>query len=175
MPAVRRGLIISIISICLGLAIAGCGGGDDESSSSGDSSAPASSPAPSSAAPSEVGKTKPEVVVSGGPAQTLEKNDLVVGTGKEAKAGDEVAVHYVGVGQQSKKEFDASWGGEPFAFGLGSGLVIAGWEEGIVGMKVGGRRELVVPGELGYGPEGSPPEIGPNETLVFVVDLLGVR
>jgi peptidylprolyl isomerase len=176
MPAVRSGLIISIISICLGLAIAGCGGGDDESSSSSESSTPASSPASSSADASEVGKTKPKIVVpSSPPPKALVKNDLVVGTGPEAKGGDEVTVHYVGVGYTSKKEFDASWGGEPFSFALGSGLVIAGWEAGIVGMKVGGRRELVIPGALGYGPEGSPPEIGPNETLIFVVDLLGVK
>jgi peptidylprolyl isomerase len=173
MLAVRRGLIISIFSIFLALAVAACGGDDD--SSSADSGGETTSAA-NSASPSEVGKTKPEIVVQGGlPAQTLEKNDLVVGTGREAKAGDEVAVHYVGVGQKSKQEFDASWGGEPFVFGLGSGLVITGWEEGIAGMKVGGRRELVVPGAQGYGPEGSPPEIGPNETLIFVVDLLGVQ
>ncbi len=171
MPAVRRGLIISILSIFLALAFAACGGDDDSSSDSGGETTSAAN----SASPSEVGKTKPEVVVSGGPVQTLEENDLVVGTGREAKAGDEVAVHYVGVGQETKKEFDASWGGEPFVFGLGSGLVITGWEEGIAGMKVGGRRELVVPGAQGYGPEGSPPEIGPNETLIFVVDLLGVQ
>lgn len=97
------------------------------------------------------------------------------GTGAEAKGGDEVTVHYVGVGYKSKKEFDASWGGEPFTFALGGGQVITGWEYGIPGMKVGGRRELVIPGVLAYGPEGSPPEIGPNETLIFVIDLLGVK
>lgn len=173
MLAVRRGLTISLFSIFLALAFAACGGDDDSSSDSGGEETTA---AASSASPSEVGKTKPEVVVQGGlPAQTLEKNDLVVGTGKEAKAGDEITVEYVGVGQKSKKEFDTSWGGEPLVFGLGSGLVITGWEEGIPGMKVGGRRELVIPGEMAYGPEGSPPEIGPNETLIFVVDLLNVE
>ncbi|MGB7685628.1 MAG: FKBP-type peptidyl-prolyl cis-trans isomerase [Solirubrobacterales bacterium] len=172
MPAVRRGLTISIFSIFLALAFAACGGDDDSSSDSGGETTSAAS----SASPAEVGKTKPEVVVQGGaPVQTLEKNDLVVGTGKEAKAGDEITVEYVGVGQKSKKEFDTSWGGEPLVFGLGSGLVIPGWEEGIPGMKVGGRRELVIPGELAYGPEGSPPEIGPNETLIFVVDMLNVE
>ncbi len=171
MPAVRRGLIISILSIFLALAFAACGGDDDSSADSGGETTSAAN----SASPAEVGKTKPEVVVSGGPVQTLEKNDLVVGTGKEAKAGDEITVEYVGVGQKTKKEFDTSWGGEPLVFGLGSGLVITGWEEGIPGMKVGGRRELVIPGEMAYGPEGSPPEIGPNETLIFVVDMLAVE
>jgi peptidylprolyl isomerase len=176
MPAVRRALIISIFSIFLALAFAACGGDDDSSSGSDGSSGSDENSTTASASPSEVGTKKPKIVVpSGPPPQQLEKNDLVVGTGPEAKPGDEVAVHYVGVGYDTKQEFDASWGGEPFAFGLGTGLVITGWEEGIAGMKVGGRRELVVPGELGYGPEGSPPEIGPNETLIFVVDLLGVR
>jgi peptidylprolyl isomerase len=176
MPAVRKALIISIFSIFLALAFVACGGDDDSSSGSGDSGSGESSTASNSASPSEVGKKKPKIVVPSGPSPTqMEENDLVVGSGREAKTGDEVAVHYVGVGYDTKQEFDASWGGEPFVFGLGSGLVIKGWEQGIVGMKVGGRRELVVPGELGYGPEGSPPEIGPNETLIFVVDLLGVR
>lgn len=176
MPAVRRALIISIFSIFLALAFAACGGDDDSSASGDESSANEAPSAPSAANASEIGVKKPKIVVpSGPPPKTLEKNDLLVGGGPEAKPGDEVAVHYVGVGYDTKQEFDASWGGEPFAFELGSGFVIAGWEEGIAGMKVGGRRELVVPGELGYGPEGSPPEIGPNETLIFVVDLLGVR
>ena len=175
MLAVQRALIISIFSLLLAVAFVACGGDDDSSSTSGDSGSDETSTASSSASPSEVGTKKPKIVVpSGPPPKQLEKNDLVVGSGREAKAGDEVAVHYVGVGYTSKKEFDASWGGEPFVFALGSGFVIAGWEEGIAGMKVGGRRELVVPGELGYGPEGTP-EIGPNETLIFVIDLLGVR
>lgn len=181
MPAVRRGLIISIISMCLALAIAGCGGGDSSSStgetSSGESASSANeSPSANPALAAEVGKKKPKIVVpSGPPPKALGKNDLVEGTGAEAKGGDEVTVHYVGVGYESKKEFDASWGGEPFTFALGGGQVITGWEYGIPGMKVGGRRELVIPGVLAYGPEGSPPEIGPNETLIFVIDLLGVK
>jgi peptidylprolyl isomerase len=166
--------ILSIV-LCAALAFVGCGGGDDSSSAAGSDSTESSAPAnPKLAA--EVGKKKPKIEVpSGSPPKALEKNDLVVGTGPEAKGGDEVTVHYVGVGWNSKKEFDASWGGEPFTFALGSGLVVAGWEFGIPGMKVGGRRELVIPGQLAYGPEGSPPEIGPNETLIFVIDLLGVK
>src|SRR5262249_18472730 len=147
-------------------------------SGSGDNGSEESAPAesPSGVTASDIGVNKPKIVVpSGPPPKTPEENDLLVGQGPTAKSGDEDAVQYVGVGYDSKKEFDASWGGEPFAFGLGSGLVIKGWEQGIVGMKVGGRRELVIPGELAYGPEGSPPKIGPNETLIFVIDLLGVR
>jgi peptidylprolyl isomerase len=174
MPAVRRGLIISIVSICAVL-IAGCGG-DDDSSSSSTSSTSSELPAANPKLAAEVGKKKPTVKVpSGPPPKALEKNEIVEGTGPEAKGGDEVTVEYVGVGYTTKKEFDSSWGAEPFTFALGAGQVITGWEFGIPGMKVGGRRELVIPGPLAYGPEGSPPEIGPNETLIFVIDLLAVK
>ena len=92
-----------------------------------------------------------------------------------AVAGKKVTVHYVGVSFATQKQFDASWdAGEPFSFVLGQGGVIQGWDEGVPGMKVGGRRQLVIPPELVYGAQGSPPVIGPNETLVFVVDLLSV-
>lgn len=101
--------------------------------------------------------------------------DLIVGTGAEAKSGDTVTVNYVGVLAKGGKEFDASWKRkEPFTFALGKGQVIAGWDQGIVGMKVGGRRELIIPGPLAYGAKGSPPAIPPNAALVFVVDLLNV-
>jgi peptidylprolyl isomerase len=105
----------------------------------------------------------------------LQKTDLIVGKGAEAVAGKKVTVQYVGVSFATKKQFDASWDrGEPFSFVLGQGRVIQGWDEGVPGMKVGGRRQLVIPAELAYGASGSPPVIGPNETLVFVVDLLSV-
>jgi FKBP-type peptidyl-prolyl cis-trans isomerase len=111
---------------------------------------------------------------SGAAPATLEKKDLVIGTGKEAKAGDTVTVNYVGVLYKGGKEFDASWKRkEPFQFKLGQGQVIKGWDQGVAGMKVGGRRELVIPAELAYGKTGSPPAIPPNAPLVFVVDLLG--
>jgi FKBP-type peptidyl-prolyl cis-trans isomerase len=119
--------------------------------------------------------TEPKVTPpTGPPPRTLEKKDLVVGTGKEAKAGETVTVNYVGVLYKGGKEFDASWKRkEPFQFKLGQGQVIKGWDQGIPGMKVGGRRELVIPAELAYGKTGSPPTIPPNAPLVFVVDLLG--
>jgi peptidylprolyl isomerase len=106
----------------------------------------------------------------------LVTEDLIEGSGAGAKAGDQVTVQYVGVGFDSRKEFDASWDrGEPFSFQLGAEEVIPGWDQGLVGMKAGGQRQLVVPAELAYGEAGFPPAIGPNETLVFVVDLLDVK
>ena len=100
-------------------------------------------------------------------------DDLVVGDGEEAVAGKKVTVHYVGVAFRSGDEFDASWNrGQPFEFKLGQGQVIPGWDQGVAGMRVGGRRELIIPAELGYGARGSPPSIPPNAALVFVVDLL---
>ncbi|MDQ2630106.1 MAG: FKBP-type peptidyl-prolyl cis-trans isomerase [Actinomycetota bacterium] len=115
-------------------------------------------------------------VPSGAAPEELVTKDLEVGSGPAAKSGDVVTVHYVGVGYDTKKQFDASWDrGEPITFALGAGEVIPGWEQGIEGIKVGGRRELVIPPDLAYGPEGSPPVIGPNETLIFVVDLEEIK
>ena len=121
-------------------------------------------------------REKPTVSVpSGDPPTALQKTDLIVGDGAEAVAGKKVTVHYVGVSFATQKQFDASWDrGQPFSFVLGQGGVIQGWDEGVPGMKVGGRRQLVIPAELAYGAAGSAPVIGPNETLVFVVDLLSV-
>ena len=87
-----------------------------------------------------------------------------------------MTVQYVGVAWSAKQQFDSSWDrGEPIMFKLGTGQVIPGWDQGVAGMKVGGRRRLVIPPDLAYGAQGSPPAIGPNETLVFVIDLLGVQ
>jgi peptidylprolyl isomerase len=118
-------------------------------------------------------KQKPEIPKpSGSPPPKLEAQDIVEGKGKKAKEGDQVSVQYVGVAFSTGTEFDASWDrGKPFDFTLGSGEVIPGWDQGVVGMKVGGRRQLTIPAELAYGAQGSPPAIGPNETLVFVIDL----
>ena len=120
---------------------------------------------------------KPKVTVpKGAPPKELESEEIVEGTGAEAKSGDEVTVQYVGVGYESEEEFDSSWSrNEPFTFGLGAGQVIPGWDQGVEGMKVGGRRELIIPPELAYGEAGSPPAIGENETLIFVIDLLAVK
>jgi peptidylprolyl isomerase len=121
--------------------------------------------------------TKPEVDPHDGPAPAdLLIEDITVGDGPEATAGQFVSVHYVGVAHSSGEQFDASWDrGEAFQFPLGGGRVIAGWDQGVQGMKVGGRRKLVIPPHLGYGARGAGGVIKPNETLIFVVDLLGVN
>lgn len=177
MPAVGRGLI-SIIVMCAALAVAGCGGSNDSSSSTGSSSEASTTAKSAGSTASQTNtKVKPKVTVPSGPAPTkLTEKEIVEGTGAEAKAGDEVTVQYVGVGYDSKEEFDSSWSrNEPFAFPLGAGEVIVGWDQGVAGMKVGGRRELIIPSELAYGPEGRPPTIKPNEALIFVIDLLAVK
>jgi peptidylprolyl isomerase len=160
-----RGLLLAM-TVCGVLLIAACGGGGGSSSSS----------EATSASSEESLETKPTVEVPSGPPPTqLETKELIEGDGAEAKAGDEVTVQYVGVNYKTGKQFDASWDrGEPFTFTLGAGGVIPGWEQGVEGMKVGGRRELIIPSELGYGASGSPPAIPPNEALVFVVDLVEV-
>ena len=120
---------------------------------------------------------KPQVEVPSDqpPSYQLELDDLEIGEGEEAGAGHIVEVHYVGVSWQTGKQFDASWDrGETFDFRLGAGQVIQGWDEGVQGMRVGGRRRLTIPPELGYGSRGAGGVIKGGETLVFVVDLLGV-
>ena len=120
---------------------------------------------------------KPTVEIpDGDPPAELVIDDITVGDGDEAVAGKSVNVHYVGVSWSTGRQFDASWDrGDSFSFGLGGGQVIKGWDQGVAGMKVGGRRRLTIPPEMGYGSRGAGGVIGPNETLVFVVDLLGVR
>jgi peptidylprolyl isomerase len=149
-------LLVPLVAV-LALSLGACG---DDDGDSGEGAA-----------------TKPKVEVpSGDPPETLEKKDLKVGSGEEAKTGQKVSVHYVGVAYSTKEEFDSSWGsGRPFNFTLGAGNVIQGWDEGVPGMKVGGRRELVIPPDLAYGPAGYPGAIGPNETLIFVVDLVSIN
>ena len=120
---------------------------------------------------------KPHVYVPPGetPPSDLVIEDIDVGDGPEATPGQTVEVHYVGKSWSTRAEFDASWNrGDTFSFELGAGRVIKGWDQGVAGMKVGGRRRLVIPPNLGYGSAGAGGVIKPNETLVFVVDLLGV-
>jgi peptidylprolyl isomerase len=110
------------------------------------------------------------------PSYQLEVEDIEVGAGDEALAGKVVEVHYVGVSWKTGRQFDASWDrGDTFKFGLGKGQVIPGWDQGVAGMRVGGRRRITIPPDLAYGQRGAGGAIGPGETLVFVVDLLGVR
>ena len=119
-------------------------------------------------------KQKPVVTIPAeGPPTELIIIDLEIGEGAEAQSGGPVTVHYVGVAWSSGQEFDSSWNrNDPFQFNLGAGQVIAGWDQGVAGMKAGGRRQLTIPPHLGYGARGAGGAIGPNETLVFVVDLL---
>lgn len=119
---------------------------------------------------------KPVITVPAGDApSSLVIEDLVVGEGAEATPGVQVNVDYVGVSWSTGAEFDASWNrGDVFAFGLGAGMVIPGWDQGVAGMKVGGRRQLTIPPEMAYGPAGAGRDIGPNETLIFVVDLRSI-
>jgi peptidylprolyl isomerase len=120
---------------------------------------------------------KPDVgPIAGPPPADLVVEDLTTGDGPEARPGQSATVHYVGVAHSTGREFDSSWNrGQPFSFNLGRGQVIDGWDRGVVGMKVGGRRRLVVPPHLGYGNQGAGGVIKPGERLIFVVDLIGVN
>lgn len=122
-------------------------------------------------------RTKPEITIpDGDPPTELVVEDVVEGGGAEATAGCRPTMHYSGVAWSTGKQFDSSWDrGEPFSgFVLGRGMVIKGWDQGVEGMKVGGRRKLTIPPHLGYGSRGAGGVIAPNETLVFVVDLIDV-
>ncbi len=162
-----------IVLACGALVVAGCGGGDDSSTEPSESTF-SSEATTTETAPAE--KTKPAVTVpKGAPPKKLVIKEIEKGSGPTAEAGDEVTVQYVGVGYDSKEEFDSSWSrNEPFTFGLGAGQVISGWDQGVKGMKVGGRRELIIPPNLAYGSTGTG-SIAPNETLIFVIDLLAVE
>lgn len=181
-----------LAAVVMTAALAGCGGssGDDAALDSGAGS-PAVAGPNSSGLPASVscssqppvaaaasGSTdltkKPQVEIPDGPPPCdLVVADIVKGTGAEAKPGDTISVKYVGVTYADGNEFDASWGGQDLPFQLGAGQVIPGWDNGVAGMRVGGRRQLTIPPELGYGPTGNGP-IPPNATLVFVVDLVKV-
>jgi peptidylprolyl isomerase len=171
------------------VAFAGCGDGKKKDSGGSASTSGAGTTATTAASPPSGGssaqtapiskdtKHKPSIPrPSGPPPPSLVVRDVVKGKGRAAKAGDALTMQYVGVSYSNGQEFDASWDrGQPFEFQLGAGMVIPGWDQGLVGIKPGGRRELIIPPNLGYGPQGQPPAIGPNETLLFVVDAVKVR
>ena len=167
MPSARS--LLALALLVLSLSLVACG--DDQGEGTESAAAPATTE--TQAAEPTTEKTKPEIAKpEGAPPKELVVKDLEEGTGTEAKAGDLVSVQYVGVSYSTGEEFDASWDrGEPFQFTLGAGEVIPGWDQGVEGMKEGGRRRLEIPPDLAYGPQGSPPAIGPDETLVFVIDL----
>ena len=132
-------------------------------------------PADQVSTPGTFGKRPAVKVPSGSPPSQLESSDLIVGTGATAQSGQTVTVQYDGYSWTTKKEFDASWNrGQTFNFPLGQGQVIQGWDQGVAGMKVGGRRELIIPPSLAYGAQTPTPAIAANDTLIFVVDLVSV-
>ena len=161
----------------LALALAGCGG-DDDGGEATEATATRTQTVeqPAGGALTDL-DTKPRVPdPAGSPPSRLQVDDIVKGRGAPARRGDTISGQYVGVTFSSGQEFDSSWDrGQPFSFRLGAGDVIPGWDRGLVGMRRGGRRQLTIPPDLAYGEQGSPPAIGPNETLVFVVDLVAVR
>lgn len=181
-PALLAALALSACggSRAPGVQLAPSGGATAASAtptpSSTSTSATATTPTPTTPKPPSPLARKPVVNVPGGPPpKTLVVRDLIRGTGPAAASGKQVTVNYVGVLYKNGREFDSSWKhGTTFPFTLGQGQVIKGWDQGIVGERVGGRRELIIPPNLAYGAAGSPPTIPPNSTLVFVVDVLGV-
>jgi peptidylprolyl isomerase len=131
---------------------------------------------PQDLSPAGTAGTAPSVTVPhGSPPTSLESADLITGTGSTAEAGNNVTVQYVLATYSSGQVIQSSWTGQPFTFVLGEGQVIPGWDKGVVGMKVGGRRELIIPASLGYKNQSPGAGIAPNDTLVFVIDLLNVR
>jgi peptidylprolyl isomerase len=171
--------------ICCAVLVAACGSSKSDETAAAPKKTAKSTPT-STPSPAPVGKVKvkgalgakPKVTITpinATPPAKLEIKDIAKGHGKKAKPGDTVTVQYDGVLYENGTEFDASWNrGQPFSFPLGAGQVIPGWDKGVAGMKVGGRRVLTIPPDLGYGPQGSGP-IPPNSTLVFVVDMLKIK
>jgi len=171
------------------VATAGCGGksktsaipaGGPAPTGASTSTTPAAPKGPSRVPPApgekKLGKKPPIGRPTGAPPSSLKVRDIVKGNGAAAKTGKTVSVQYVGIAYSTGKQFDASWDRrKPFQFKLGAGMVIPGWDKGVVGMKVGGRRQLIIPPALAYGASGQPPAIGPNETLVFDIDLLKLK
>jgi peptidylprolyl isomerase len=162
-----------LVLLVLVLALAGCGGNDE-----GESAATATATPKATATPDNKDTSKKPVVTVPDelPPDTIQTEDIVKGTGPKAKKGDTVSMQYVGLTWSTSVEFDASWDrGEPFTFKLGEGKVIPGWDEAIPGMQKGGRRMLTIPADKAYGAQGSPPNIGPNECLRFIVDLVKLK
>jgi peptidylprolyl isomerase len=182
--AIRTRFAPGLAMLAAGALIAGCGsssssstiavGNENTSDQAIVTSSATTTAAPTTPTSGPLSK-EPTVTPPSGAAPTkLVTKEIITGTGPEAKAGESVTVNYVGVLYKGGKEFDASWKRkEPFTFTLGRGQVIAGWDQGVAGMKVGGRRLLIIPAPLGYGAKGSPPTIPPNSALLFMVDLLG--
>jgi peptidylprolyl isomerase len=169
----RRGRVITLFAVAA-IALAGCGSKKQDSGGGGAQAVPGVTLPPQD---SDI-NVKPVIPKPvGQPPASLQARDVLQGKGKPAESGDTLTVQYVGVSWSTGQQFDSSWdrGKQPFKFKLGAGMVIPGWDQGLVGMREGGRRELIIPPNLAYGPQGQPPSIGPNETLVFVIDLQKVK
>jgi len=168
----RGGTPIALLAVAA-ISVGACGGGQKGQTGGGGGGGEA---VPGLVLPREASDINVKPVIpkpEGPPPVGIRVRDVVSGPGKTAESGDTLTVQYVGVSWSSGKEFDSTWkrGKKPFTFKLGEGMVIPGWDQGLVGIRVGGRRELVIPPNLAYGAQGQPPVIGPNETLVFVIDL----
>jgi peptidylprolyl isomerase len=194
--SLRSGALVTAIVLAGALGLAACSSSPSNSASNTTTTAGGSGSGPSTTvtappgsplnaiaaipaadrSPAGTAGTAPTVTVpSGTPPTTLESADLITGTGKAAASGDTVQVQYVLATYSSGKVIQSSWTSQPFSFTLGQGQVIKGWDEGVVGMKAGGRRELIIPPSLGYGAQSPGPGIAANDTLVFVIDLLKVN
>jgi peptidylprolyl isomerase len=169
----RRPLVLACLLLSL-LVVVGCGG-DDKKQAATATATPGKGEVDLTQIGTDLSKKPVVALTAGDPPGALVKRDIVKGKGKAAKAGETVKVQYVGVSWTSGRQFDASWDrGQPLSFPLGGGRVIKGWDTGVVGMKVGGRRLLIIPPNLGYGAQSPGAGIAPNDTLVFVVDLTQV-
>ena len=181
MPRLQIRSVLVLIAVVAVLGATACGDDDDDGNGGGGGSASEDQQQQTETTPSEDAlkdtTTKPVIPKpTGSPPRKLVKEDIVKGKGPGAKNGDTVTVKYVGVNFSNGQEFDASWdSGAAFPVQLGAGMVIEGWDKGLVGVKKGGRRMLTIPPEMGYGAEGYPPDIPPNETLVFVVDAVSIK
>jgi peptidylprolyl isomerase len=190
MPLFAKPRTIPVAALLVAAVVAaGCGSSTsesaaDKSAAKAESEAQNQKPIPEPKAPAAQAvaptpgeadiNTKPKVPKGSGPAPTaLKAETLIAGNGPAIQSGQQATVNYVGVLFKNGKEFDTSWGKgkQPFQFALGSGQVIPGWDQGVLGMKVGERRRLTIPAALAYGAQGSPPKIGPNEPLIFDIDL----
>jgi peptidylprolyl isomerase len=177
-------LVLILIAAVAVMGVSACGGDEKSGADGGGGSSAGADTQTDSAAtdttPSEQSlkdtSTKPTIPKpTGSPPRKLVIQDIVKGKGPAAEAGDTVTVNYVGVNFSNGQEFDSSWdSGQPFPLQLGAGGVIEGWDKGLVGIRKGGRRMLTIPPEMGYGAQGYPPDIPPNETLIFVVDAVSV-
>jgi peptidylprolyl isomerase len=175
-PMLRHVLIL--IAVVAVIGVTACG--DDESSGASGGEGATQQDQTQTTPPEDALKdtaTRPVIPKpTGAPPRKLVKQDIVKGKGPAAKPGDTVTVNYVGVNFSNGEEFDSSWdSGAAFPVQLGAGMVIEGWDKGLVGIREGGRRMLTIPPEMGYGAEGYPPDIPPNETLVFVVDAVSIN